>query len=155
MLGEELEDLGQSELLPDLRKIETAARHLLSLINDVLDISKIEAGRMTVSAETFPVASLVEDVAAATESLVAKKHNRFEADLGPDLGEMHQDQTKIRQCLLNLIGNAAKFTEDGRIGLRVRRHREEGADWLSFSVPDNGLGLNEAAVGGLFERFAQ
>ncbi|HEV7439458.1 MAG TPA: response regulator [Methylobacterium sp.] len=155
MLGEELEDLGQSELLPDLRKIETAARHLLSLINDVLDISKIEAGRMTVSAETFPVASLVEDVAAATESLVAKKHNRFEADLGPDLGEMHQDQTKIRQCLLNLIGNAAKFTEDGRIGLRVRRHREEGADWLSFSVTDTGIGLTEAQIGRLFERFAQ
>ncbi|WP_336489960.1 hybrid sensor histidine kinase/response regulator [Methylobacterium nigriterrae] len=155
MLGEELEDLGQSELLPDLRKIETAARHLLSLINDVLDISKIEAGRMTVSAETFAVESLVEDVAAATASLVEKKHNRFETDLGPDLGEMHQDQTKVRQCLMNLVGNAAKFTENGAITLGVRRHREEGAEWLSFAVADTGIGLTEEQIGRLFERFAQ
>ncbi|MDR7038990.1 PAS domain S-box-containing protein [Methylobacterium sp. BE186] len=155
MLGEELEDLGQSELLPDLRKIETAARHLLSLINDVLDISKIEAGRMSVSAETFAVADLVADVTAATESLVAKKRNRFAADLGPDLGEMHQDQTKIRQCLLNLVGNAAKFTEDGTVTLTVRRHREAEADWLSFAVTDTGIGLTGEQIGRLFERFAQ
>ena len=155
MLGEELEDLGQSELLPDLRKIETAARHLLSLINDVLDISKIEAGRMSVSAETFAVANLVSDVSAATESLVAKKRNRFVTDLAPDLGQMHQDQTKIRQCLLNLVGNAAKFTEDGTITLGVRRHREAAADWLSFSVTDTGIGLTQEQIGRLFERFAQ
>ncbi|MFC6049554.1 sensor histidine kinase, partial [Methylobacterium hispanicum] len=155
MLAEELEDVGQSELLPDLRKIEANARHLLSLINDVLDISKIEAGRMTASAETFPVEALVSDVSDAIGALVEKKRNRFDLDLGPDLGTMHQDQTKIRQCLVNLVGNAAKFTEDGAITLVVRRHREGEADWLSFAVRDTGIGMTAEQVGRLFERFSQ
>ncbi|KTS06834.1 histidine kinase [Methylobacterium radiotolerans] len=159
MLGEELEDIGQAALLPDLRKIEAAARHLLSLINDVLDISKIEADRMTASAETFTVSDLLRDVSDSTGSLVEKKGNRFVLDTGAagtaDLGSMHQDQTKIRQCLLNLIGNAAKFTERGTITLTVRRHREEGADWLSFAVADTGIGLTEEQIGRLFERFVQ
>jgi PAS domain S-box-containing protein len=159
MLGEELEDIGQAALLPDLRKIEAAARHLLSLINDVLDISKIEAGRMTASAETFAVAELLRDVSDSTGSLVEKKGNRFVLDAGAGegaaLGSMHQDQTKIRQCLLNLIGNAAKFTETGTITLTVRRHREGAADWLSFAVTDTGIGMSEEQIGRLFERFVQ
>ena len=155
MLGEELEDIGQAALLPDLRKIEAAARHLLSLINDVLDISKIEAGRMTASAEDFSVADLISDVAAATGSLVEKKGNRFVREAAADLGAMHQDQTKIRQCLLNLVGNAAKFTENGTITLKVGRRREGGADWFDFSVIDTGIGLTEAQIGRLFQRFAQ
>ena len=155
MLGEELEDIGQAALLPDLRKIEAAARHLLSLINDVLDISKIEAGRVTASAETFAVADLLRDVSDATGSLVEKKANRFVVDAGPELGQMHQDQTKIRQCLLNLVSNAAKFTENGTITLSVRRHRENEADWLSFAVADTGIGLTQEQIGRLFERFVQ
>ena len=155
MLGEELEDLGQAALLPDLRKIEASARHLLGLINDVLDISKIEAGRMTLSAETFDVATLVDDVSAATQSLIAKKRNRFRLDLASDLGTMHQDQLKLRQSLINLIGNAAKFSEDGDIALTVRRARQDGADWLTFAISDTGIGLTEEQMGRLFERFSQ
>ncbi|MGV7029784.1 response regulator [Methylobacterium symbioticum] len=155
MLGEELEDAGQAGLLPDLRKIEANARHLLSLINDVLDISKIEAGRVTAVPETFAVADLVADVADATGALVEKKRNAFRTELAPDLGRMHQDQTKIRQCLLNLIGNAAKFTEAGEIVLTVERHREAGADWLSFAVRDTGIGLDAEQIGRLFQRFSQ
>ncbi|WP_298959292.1 response regulator [uncultured Methylobacterium sp.] len=155
MLGEELEDLGQAALLPDLRKIEASARHLLGLINDVLDISKIEAGRMTVAAEDFSVEAMVGDVVAATESLVAKKRNRLVLDLADDLGAMHQDQTKIRQCLVNLLGNAAKFTEDGTVTLRARRDHDEGADWVTFSVIDTGIGLTREQIGRLFERFSQ
>ena len=159
MLGEELEDIGQAALLPDLRKIEAAARHLLSLINDVLDISKIEAGRMTASAETFSVADLLRDVSDATGSLVEKKGNRFVLDAdgerGSDLGSMHQDQTKIRQCLMNLIGNAAKFTQGGTITLGTRREREAGADWVAFTVADTGIGLSAEQIGRLFERFVQ
>ena len=159
MLGEELEDIGQAALLPDLRKIEAAARHLLSLINDVLDISKIEAGRITASAETFRVSDLLRDVADATGSLVEKKGNRFvlepAGDPGSDLGDMHQDQTKIRQCLINLIGNAAKFTDAGTITLSVRREREDGTDRVSFAVSDTGIGLSQAQIARLFERFVQ
>ena len=168
MLGEELEDIGQAALLPDLRKIEAAARHLLSLINDVLDISKIEAGRMTASAETFAVADLLRDVRDSTGSLVEKKGNRFVLDAGEgegaDLGSMHQDQTKIRQCLLNLIGNAAKFTEagtdhpdsapppgrGGRLAvLRGQRHRhrpERGADRAPVRALRAGRRLDHAPV---------
>ena len=159
MLGEELEDLGQAELLPDLRKIEASARHLLGLINDVLDISKIEAGRLTLAAESFDVATLIEDVTAATQSLITKKRNHFRLDLEGDpttgLGAMHQDQLKLRQSLINLIGNAAKFSEDGEIVLSVRRFRENGADWMSFAVSDTGIGLTEEQIGRLFERFSQ
>ncbi|MBE7197084.1 MAG: response regulator [Parafilimonas terrae] len=155
MLGEELEDIGQAALLPDLRKIEAAARHLLSLINDVLDISKIEAGRVTASAETFSVSELLRDVTDATGSLIEKKANRFVLDAPGDLGQMHQDQTKIRQCLLNLVSNAAKFTENGTITLTVRRHREDASDWLSFAVADTGIGLTQEQMGRLFERFVQ
>ncbi len=155
MLGEELEDIGQAALLPDLRKIEAAARHLLSLINDVLDISKIEAGRVTASSETFTVTDLLRDVTDSTGSLVEKKGNRFVLDAEADLGAMHQDQTKIRQCLLNLVGNAAKFSENGTITLTVRRHREEDADWMSFAVSDTGIGLTQEQIGRLFQRFVQ
>ncbi|GEO99523.1 hybrid sensor histidine kinase/response regulator [Methylobacterium haplocladii] len=155
MLAEELEDIDEARLLPDLRKIEASARHLLGLINDVLDISKIEAGRMTLSAETFAVADLIEDVTAATQSLTAKKRNAFSLDLAPDLGAMHQDQLKLRQALINLIGNAAKFTQDGEITLRAERTTVDGADWLRFSVIDTGIGLTPEQAGRLFERFSQ
>ncbi len=155
MLGEELEDVGQADLLPDLRKIESSARHLLGLINDVLDISKIEAGRMTVSAERFEVADLLDDVAAATGSLVGRKRNRFVLDAPDGTGAMEQDQIKIRQCLLNLIGNAAKFTEDGEIGLAVRRGRRPDGDWMTFAVSDTGIGLTEEHQAKLFQRFSQ
>ncbi|KMO34052.1 histidine kinase, partial [Methylobacterium variabile] len=155
MLAEELADLGQAELLPDLRKIEASARHLLGLINDVLDISKIEAGRMTVAAEDFTVQAMLDDVVAATESLTAKKRNRLVLDLAEDLGAMRQDQGKVRQCLVNLLGNAAKFTEAGTITLSARRDRADGIEWLTFAVADTGIGLTEAQIGRLFERFAQ
>ena len=121
----------------------------------MLDISKIEAGRVTASAETFTVDDLLRDVCDATGSLVEKKANRFVLDTEGDLGAMHQDQTKIRQCLLNLVGNAAKFTENGTITLTVRRHREDGADWLSFAVADTGIGLTQEQIGKLFQRFVQ
>ncbi len=110
---------------------------------------------MTVAAEDFSVDAMVGDVVAATESLVAKKRNRLVLDLADDLGAMHQDQTKIRQCLVNLLGNAAKFTEDGTVTLRARRDTDEGADRITFSVIDTGIGLTQEQIGRLFERFSQ
>ncbi|HEX4765598.1 MAG TPA: response regulator [Lichenihabitans sp.] len=151
MLAEEIEDLGQSQLLGDVAKIEGSARHLLGLINDVLDLSKIEAGRMTVSSEWFETTPLVEDIAEQVGALVEKKGNRLDLDLGPDLGRMRSDDLKIRQCLMNLIGNAAKFTENGTITLRVRRLAED----MVFEVGDSGIGMTPEQVARLFQRFSQ
>ncbi len=153
MLEEEIEDLGATGLLDDVRKIRGNARHLLSLINDVLDLSKIEAERMTTYAEEFLPGGLARDVVSTVGGLVAKKENRLTLDLGDEaaLGRMHTDQVKLRQCLLNLIGNAAKFTENGDITLHIRRE----ADRFRFSVSDTGIGMTPEQLSNLFERFAQ
>ncbi|MGI4975347.1 MAG: response regulator [Janthinobacterium lividum] len=159
MLEEEVEELGQMQLLGDLKKINSNARHLLSLISDVLDISKIEANRMTVFAETVVVSELVASVASTVDSLVAKKGNTLVVEADAELGTLHSDTVKIRQCLFNLLGNAAKFTEGGRITLAVRRERGGGVegerDWLSFAVRDSGIGMTTEQVGRLFQRFSQ
>ncbi len=153
MIEEEIEDLGAPSLVEDVRKIRGNARHLLALINDVLDLSKIEAERMTVYAEEFAVAGLVRDVVSTAEALVLKKDNRLVLDLGEEraLGMMHSDQVKLRQCLLNLVGNAAKFTEKGQITLSVRRTGER----VRFAVSDTGIGMTQEQVATLFERFQQ
>ncbi|WP_245501261.1 hybrid sensor histidine kinase/response regulator [Lichenibacterium minor] len=155
MMEEELEELGQGGALADIGKIKSNARHLLSLINDVLDLSKIEAGRMDTHAEEVDVAALATEVGNTVGSLVARKDNSFALDLGQGgcdaLGAMHTDVVKLRQCLFNLIGNAAKFTEGGRITLGVRR----SGDALAFRVSDTGIGMTEEQLGRLFGRFVQ
>ncbi|GJD75778.1 response regulator [Methylobacterium goesingense] len=155
MLQEEIEDLGEEGLLADMRKIEANARHLLGLINDVLDLSKIEAERMEIYAEAFPVAATVRDVAATVETLVDKKGNALALEMADGLGEARTDQTKLRQCLINLLSNAAKFTEGGRIVLAVSRASRDGIDWLTFRVTDTGIGMNADQQAKLFQRFTQ
>ncbi len=155
MVAEEIEELGHSGLVEDVKKIEANARHLLGLINDVLDLSKIEAGRMTVEAVPFAVAAMIDEVVAAATPLVAKNGNRLVLALPPDLGGMHTDEVKVRQCLLNLIGNAAKFTEGGTVTLRAARVRDGDDDWLSFSVEDTGIGMTPEQLSRLFGRFVQ
>ncbi|HZH25932.1 MAG TPA: PAS domain S-box protein [Azospirillaceae bacterium] len=155
MLEEEAEDLGAASMLDDLRKINANARHLLTLINDVLDISKIEAGRMDVHAEDFGVDPLVREVAETVQALVDKKSNTLELRCGTDLGRAHSDPVKVRQCLFNLLSNAAKFTERGRITLSADRVTVEGEDWLEFRVADTGIGMTPEALAKLFRRFSQ
>lgn len=156
MLEEEVEDAGdEAGVLDDLKKIESNARHLLTLINDVLDLSKVESGKMEVYAETFDAAAMVRDVAATVQSLMEKKGNHLELDVSDDLGAMHSDVTKIRQSLLNLLSNAAKFTEGGVIRLTAARERRNDGDWLRFAVADNGIGMTEEQRAKLFQRFAQ
>ncbi len=150
LLEEEMENTAP-DLLPDVRRIQSNARHLLSLINDVLDLSKIEAERMTVFAEPFEVDQLLQDVAATADALVRQKNNTLVVDVATGLGGMHTDQVKLRQCLLNLVSNAAKFTDAGTITLRVRRH----GDAVEFAVIDNGIGMTPGQVERLFERFTQ
>ena len=155
LLEEELEDLGERRVLDDLGKVKGNARHLLDLINDVLDLSKVEAGRMDVCCETFAVAPFAEEAVAACEALARRRHNTLALDVAPGLGTLHSDPVKLRQCLFNLLGNACKFTEAGRVALRVRREAGPGGDWLSFAVEDTGIGLSPEQMGRLFQRFSQ
>jgi signal transduction histidine kinase len=152
MLQEEVDDLGEAALLPDLQKINAAGKHLLGLINDILDLSKVEAGKMDLDLQTFSVPDLVRDVAAIVQPLVAKNANTLVVLCPDDVGSMHADLTKVRQALFNLLSNAAKFTERGTITLTVRR---DPADWLTFAVSDTGIGMTEEQIGRLFEAFSQ
>jgi signal transduction histidine kinase/DNA-binding response OmpR family regulator len=155
MLQEEAEDLGQGRFLPDLMKIREAGKHLLSLINDVLDLSKIEAGKMDVLVDEFAVADLIEQVHSVIEPLIAKNANVLEVICTPDLGTMRSDQTKLRQSLLNLLSNAAKFTEGGRITLTARRVADPDGGRLQFVVSDTGIGMAPEQQQGLFQAFSQ
>uniref|UniRef100_UPI003F885D49 hybrid sensor histidine kinase/response regulator n=1 Tax=Methylobacterium sp. NMS12 TaxID=3079766 RepID=UPI003F885D49 len=155
MLQEEMEDAGQADLLPDMRKIEANARHLLGLINDVLDLSKIEAERMEVFVEAFEVEPVLRAVATTVEALVAKKGNTLDLDLGVGLGGARTDVTKLRQCLINLLSNAAKFTEDGTVLLSASRDERDGDPWLVLRVADTGIGMSGEQQARLFERFTQ
>jgi PAS domain S-box-containing protein len=155
MLQEEVEDLGQERFLPDLVKIKEAGKHLLSLINDILDLSKIEAGKMDVLIEDFEVADLIAQVQSVIEPLMSKNANTLVVDCAADPGAMRSDQTKLRQSLFNLLSNAAKFTERGRITLGVRRIVHDRADAVEFQVSDTGIGMTAEQLGRLFQAFAQ
>lgn len=155
LLVEEAQDAGDEAMVPDLRKIHTAGKHLLGLINEVLDLSKIEAGKMEVYLEAFDVAALVEGVAGTVEPLVAKKGNALLIDAS-DLGAMHSDVTKVRQMLFNLLSNASKFTEQGDIRLLARRETgDDGRDWMVFAVEDTGIGMTPEQQARVFQPFSQ
>ncbi len=151
MLQEEAEEEGLDNFTPDLQKIQNAGKHLLALINDILDLSKIEAGKMELYLEEFDVAKTVQDVAGTVQTLVAKKNNRLEVSCPSDIGLMRGDLTKVRQSLFNLLSNAAKFTENGSVSLSVRREDS----FYVFDVQDTGIGMTQEQIAGLFEAFSQ
>jgi PAS domain S-box-containing protein len=155
MLIEEAEDLGQEDFIPDLKKIHAAGKHLLGLINDVLDLSKIEAGKMTLYLEEFAVPAMIDEVTATIRPLVEKNANRLVVSCPPELGTMRADVTKVRQTLFNLLSNAAKFTHEGRIDLSVSPLVRDGVPCLAFRVADSGIGMTPAQVGKLFQAFVQ
>jgi signal transduction histidine kinase/CheY-like chemotaxis protein len=155
MLQDEARDLRQGEFIPDLKKIHAAGQHLLALINDVLDLSKIEAGKMELYLEDFDLVSLVRDVESTIQPLVEKNGNLLESRLVGDLGGMHADVTRVRQVLFNLLSNASKFTERGNVSLEVSRERSDGMDWVLFRVADTGIGMTPEQLGRLFQAFSQ
>jgi hypothetical protein len=155
MLQEDAADLGAEQLTDDLQKINAAGKHLLELINAVLDLSKIEAGKMELYLETFDVATLVRDIAAVIQPLAAKNANRLEVRCPDAIGPMHADLTKVRQALFNLLSNACKFTEGGTIALAVARETLDGQEWLTFGVSDTGIGMTPEQLAKLFEAFTQ
>ena len=152
MLEEQAGDPDPQELRADLGKIHAAGRHLLALINDILDLSKIEAGKMDLYLEAFDLKAVAEEVANTVLPLVEKNGNRLEVRVARDAPRMYTDLTKLRQGLFNLLSNATKFTENGRIGLEVRR---EPGDWVSLCVSDTGIGMTEEQRARLFEPFTQ
>ncbi len=155
LLEEELTDLGQQSMMTDLGKIKSNAKHLLGLINDVLDLSKVEANKMEIFVEDVEIETFVRDAAATVGTLARAKANTLVLDLGDALGSMRSDPIKLRQCLYNLLSNACKFTDHGRITLRVDREASAGGDWLSFAVEDTGIGMSPEQVERLFQRFTQ
>jgi signal transduction histidine kinase len=156
MLLEESEDGGQASLIADLNQVRKAAKHLLALINNILDLSKIEAGKMDVHVERFEIAALVHDVIGVIEPLVTVNGNTLRIDL-PDAvarSEMETDRVKLRQTLWNLLSNACKFTREGHVTLRVRRDPSRPG-WLTFAVSDTGPGMTSEERQTLFQEFVQ
>jgi PAS domain S-box-containing protein len=177
LLVEEAEDTEQAEYILDLQKINKAATHLLQIINDLLDLSKFEANEMELYPESFEVSALIETVVARAEPLAASKGNTLEVHCADNVGSMYADPVRVRQILMNLLGNAAKFTEQGTITLAVERMKAEGgkmkreepvfslhhlppagqggAPFILFKVSDTGIGMPPAQVQHLFQAFTQ
>lgn len=175
MLQEDATDMGIEDIVPDLEKIHNAGKHLLGLINDILDISKIEAGRMDLYLETFSISSLLQEVQATVRPLIDKNDNQLIVHCPANLGNMHADLTKVRQALLNLVSNAAKFTEKGTITLTVVREEGDRGDredyehdssspslssspspsLITFTVTDTGIGMTPTQLSKLFQPFTQ
>ncbi|MCK5877280.1 MAG: HAMP domain-containing histidine kinase, partial [Candidatus Marithrix sp.] len=155
MLQEEAEDMQPEEFVPDLEKIASAGRHLLALINDVLDFSKVEAGKMELYLESFQVDKMIAEVAAMIQPAINKNNNELIVNHGADLGTMNSDVTKIRQCLFNLLSNSSKFTETGKINLTAKRETKNDEDWLIFQVSDTGIGMTHDQIGKVFQAFTQ
>jgi signal transduction histidine kinase len=153
MLREDAEAAKQD--LEPLDRVLGAGRHLLTLINDILDLSKIEAGRMELHLETFPLVPVIQDVAKTIEPMATKNGNRIVIECPAHLGTVHADQTRFRQSLLNLASNANKFTEKGTITIAAHRGQENGRDWVTLSVADTGNGMTPEQVGKLFQEFSQ
>ncbi|MBK7828017.1 ATP-binding protein [Nannocystis sp.] len=155
LIEEELRERKEEGFASDVRRIRAAGKHLLQLINDILDISKIEAGKMLVHVEEFAVAAMVDEVLAAVRPGIERNRNALRVELDPAAGSMRSDALKLRQCLLNLLSNAGKFTHDGTVSLRVKRQLVNGRAWLLFSVSDTGIGIAPEHVGQLFREFYQ
>jgi len=153
MLREDAEAAKQD--LEPLDRVLGAGRHLLALINDILDLSKIEAGRMELQLETFPLAPLIADVVKTIEPLAARNANQVAVKCDGAIGTLHADQMRLRQALLNLMSNANKFTERGSIAIAARQGQEDGRDCVIIEVADTGIGMTPEQMGKLFQEFSQ
>lgn len=155
LLKEELIENDHHDWANDLEKILTAGHHLLGLINDILDISKIEAGKMAIHIETFNIQQLIEDTVSTIRPLISQKNNQLILEVADNLGDMYSDLTKVRQILFNLLGNAAKFTEHGEIHITVQSENNYNQQWVSFCIIDQGIGMTDDQLKHLFQPFMQ
>ncbi len=155
MLQEDAKDEGREDMVADLQKIYTAGKHLLELINDILDISKIEAGKMEVFTEEFSVPDLIREIVDVVLPAVQKNNNQLKVACDESIGTITSDVAKVRQSLINLLSNAAKFTQNGTISLAVERRQATNGSWISFIVQDTGIGMTEETISKLFRPFTQ
>lgn len=155
ILLEDAELDGRGEQIADLQKISGAGKHLLAMVNDILDISKIEAGKMVLHVERVDLDKLISDVEATARPLAAKNTNSFVVDAERPLGTVQADATKLRQAIFNLLSNAAKFTQNGQITLSVARRRIDGWEWMEIAVTDTGIGISPEQQRALFSNFSQ
>jgi PAS domain S-box-containing protein len=155
MLAEDAEDEGHDDMVPDLVKINAAGKHLLALINDILDLSKIEAGRMELFLETFDLNQMLDEAVSTVMPLIAKNDNKLKTDVGAGLGNVRADLTKLRQALFNLLSNAAKFTDKGTITMSAKMVMRGDDEWLELGVADSGIGIAEDKLDAVFEEFSQ
>jgi signal transduction histidine kinase/CheY-like chemotaxis protein len=155
MMQEEVAERQLDEFGADLGKINAAGKHLLALINDILDLSKIEAGKMELFLESFDMVKMIDEVAYTIRPMVEKNANKLHIVVAPELGIMHADQIKVRQGLSNLLSNAVKFTHDGNVTLDVERQVMDGREWILFRVTDTGIGLSAEQIVKLFQDFTQ
>jgi len=155
MLQEDAHELGYADFVPPLETIQTSGNHLLNIINDILDLSKIEAGQVEMTIVTFDVTQLTHDTLTIARTLIDRNDNVLIAHLADDLGQMRSDLTKVRQILLNILSNAAKFTEQGTITFRAERVALNGEDWLHFTITDTGIGITREQMERLFHPFMQ
>ena len=153
MLEEMAEDKEDEDFIPDLKKIQSAADHQLQLINSLLDISKIEEGMLELYPVKFDLQTLIKDIDAATKPLMKKNNNKFEINFKNELGNMYSDNLRLRQILLNLLSNAAKFTTDGEVSLNITKVNNEQD--IVFEIKDTGIGIPEDYVNELFDKFTQ
>ena len=155
MLLEDAEDDGAEELADDLRKIHMAGTHLLQLISDILDLTKIEAGKMDLNIEPFSVSNLIKSVAVTVHPMVTKNKNKLDTFVEDSISSMTTDEIKLRQVLYNLLSNACKFTKNGDIRFSVRKHAVDGEPWIHFKVRDSGIGMSGEQMSRLFQDFSQ
>lgn len=155
LLEEELVEKELTSLVPDITKIQAAGKHLLNLISDILDLSKIEAGKMDVYLETFDLNEFVQEINDTLHPIVEKKNNQLNVDIDDSVTKMHADMTKVKQVIFNLISNSSKFTEDGVVTLTVQNTRENHREWVIFEVKDNGIGMTSDQLDKLFKSFSQ
>lgn len=155
LLREDAEAAGQEETVQDLKKIHSAGQHLLQLLNDLLDLAKVEAGKMSLYLEEVGLPVFLEEVRNLASPLMSQKGNTFRVEIDPALGALVTDATRLRQILLNLLSNAAKFTEAGTISLSVHRAQEPSGEWMVAEVRDTGIGMSPDQLGRLFQEFTQ
>ena len=155
LLAEEAEDEGLDDMLDDLKKINDSGKHLLGLINDILDLSKIEAGKLELFISDFDVDAVITVLKSVGEPLASKNGNTLVINASDDIGKMNSDETRLRQCLLNLMSNACKFTEGGTVSLSAQSLMVNGEEWLSFEVSDTGIGMSAEQLDKVFSEFTQ